>query len=92
LENRTADAQIDGMKREFEEARVGQICAWSISIAFLIAGSFVAIRGQPWVGALFGGMGVSGIVANFIQGKKRQDAPPEPQQRSPDSTRKKRRR
>jgi len=92
LENRTTDAQINGMKREFQEARVGQLCAWSISIAFLVAGSFVAIRGQPWVGALFGGMGVSGIVANFIQGKKRQDAPSEPQQRSQEPHRKKRRR
>jgi uncharacterized membrane protein len=59
LECRAADAQIDGMGREFKEARVGQLCAWSISIAFLIAGSFVAVKGQPWVGALFGGMGVS---------------------------------
>ena len=27
LENRTTDAQINGMNREFDEARAGQLCA-----------------------------------------------------------------
>jgi uncharacterized membrane protein len=76
LETKALDAQIDGMKRQFHEARIGQLCAWSISICFLGIGSYVAIHGQPWVGGLFGTMGISGIVANFIHGRQDQDTPP----------------
>jgi uncharacterized membrane protein len=69
MEVRMAEASIKEMRRSFTEARMGQVCALLISLAFLIVGAYVSIHGQPWVGGILGTMGLSGIVANFIHGR-----------------------
>jgi uncharacterized membrane protein len=69
MEVRMAEASVEEMRRAFTEARVGQLCALAISLAFLVVGAYVSIHGQPWVGGILGTMGLSGIVANFIHGR-----------------------
>jgi hypothetical protein len=61
------------MRRQFSEARYGQFFAFLISAMFLIIGSYVAVSGQSWVGALLGTMGISGIAANFLRGRRASD-------------------
>ncbi len=63
------EANIQGMHSEFAEARLGQIFAFILSIAFLITGAYTAIRGQPWVGGVLGTMGIGSIVGTFVKGR-----------------------
>lgn len=76
IEVKMTDAAVEEMRRGFGEARVGQICALLISLAFLFVGAYVSIHGQPFVGGVLGTMGLSGIVANFIRGREK-SSPPE---------------
>lgn len=69
MENKTVDAGITGMHRQYDEARLGQIFAFLIAAMFLGCGTYIAIRGEPWAGALFGGIGLGGIVTTFIMGR-----------------------
>jgi hypothetical protein len=75
IERKMAEASIEGMRRGFREARVGQIFAFLISLAFLGTGAYVAIEGQPGAGTALSGMGLSGIVVTFIQGREKSKAP-----------------
>jgi len=83
IEHKMADAAVEEMRRGFSEARFGQVCAFFISILFLLVGAYVATHGPEWVGALLGSMGISGIVASFIKGRggiaATQEEPPQPQ-------------
>jgi uncharacterized membrane protein len=76
LEAKVVDAQVEGLRRQFAEARLGQIFAFSIAALFLGCGTYIATLGQPWAGALFGGIGLGGIVTTFIAGRTR--VAPEP--------------
>jgi len=69
MEEKALDAQIESMRRSYREARLGQVFAFSIATIFLIGGSYVAIHGQPWAGAIFGSVGLAGIVSAFIWGR-----------------------
>lgn len=69
LESKLTDAGVEHMRRGFGEARLGQVLAFTLSTAFLGAGAYVSLMGQPWVGGLLGGMGLSSIVAAFISGR-----------------------
>jgi uncharacterized membrane protein len=69
LEAKAVDAQVEGMRRQFREARLGQIFAFLIAVLFLGCGTYIAALGQPWAGALFGGIGLGGIVTTFILGR-----------------------
>ena len=69
MEEKALDAQITGMGEQFHEARRGQIFAFCISALFLVCGSGVVLFGHPWPGAIFGTMGISGIVTTFIRGR-----------------------
>lgn len=57
------------MRRQFTEARIGQIFAFVLSLAFLFTGAYTAIRGQSWVGGVLGAMGIATIVGMFIRGR-----------------------
>jgi len=54
MEGRVLDVNAEGMRRQFSEARFGQVLATLISLAFLSCGSYVAIKGQPWAGDSLG--------------------------------------
>jgi uncharacterized membrane protein len=70
VENKAVDAQVEGMRRQFREARLGQIFAFLIAVFFLGCGTYIATAGgEPWAGALFGGIGLGGIVTTFIVGR-----------------------
>ena len=85
MESKALDADVEAMKRGFWEARIGQFCAWSISITFIIAGSYIAIKGQPIPGTILGGIGLSSIVASFLSQRQKQ-----PEKQLPPQSRKKR--
>jgi uncharacterized membrane protein len=78
MEEKSLNANIAGMQRSFAEARLGQVFAFGVSLAFLAVGAFVAIHGQPWVGGLLGSIGLGSIVANFIRGRQRPEEPTTP--------------
>jgi uncharacterized membrane protein len=69
LDVKLTDASVEHMRRGFNEARLGQVLAFTLSSAFLAAGAHVSLNGQPWVGGLLGGMGLSSIVAAFLTGR-----------------------
>ena len=70
IEELTVKAQIDGLKREAMEARIGQFLAFFIGITTIVAGSYSAIKGAQWPGALIGTGGVGALVTAFIYGRK----------------------
>ena len=77
LESQSLDANIEAMRRQFAEARLGQVFALIIAITFVVVGGYVAIKGQPWSGTILGGVGLGGIVTAFIVGRHRQEPPSE---------------
>lgn len=70
LETKSLEANIEGMRRQFAEGRLGQIFAFSIAVVFVFVGAYVALHGQPWPGAVFGSAGLGGIVTTFIVGRR----------------------
>jgi len=81
MEDKAISADVEGMRRQFVEARVGQICAFVITLGFILAGTYVAIKGQPLAGVALSGIGIATIVSTFIWGrtKKEESKPPQPQ-------------
>jgi len=71
MEREQLAAAITESKREFNEARIGQACAFVLALAFLAAGTWLANGGHEWSGSLLGASGIAGIVAAFIQGRKK---------------------
>lgn len=71
IEKSMADSTVESARSQFKEARLGQIFAFLISLAFLTAGSYTATNGHPWIGGIFGTMGLSSIVGAFIAGRSR---------------------
>ena len=90
---RAADVSTEGMRREFSEARVGQICAVTIGLAFIGAGVYVASHGNPWPGALLGGggVGLQALVSTFVRGRSsglpKNDLPEKKEQTAKDNRR-----
>jgi hypothetical protein len=76
LETKVIDAQVEAMRRQFTEARFGQVFAFVIAVLFLGCGTYVATLGQALVGALFGGIGLGGIVTTFIVGRSKTSPDP----------------
>jgi len=58
MENRSLQGEFEAMRRDFREARWGQIFAFVIALAFMVAGSYVSIKGQPWSGTILGSVGL----------------------------------
>ena len=81
IDNKTIEAGIEGMRRQFAEARLGQVFAFLISIAFVTAGTYlVAVKGQTAAGLILSTAGLGSIVTAFICGraKKEESKPPQP--------------
>lgn len=72
------DAEIQNDRRlisaYIKEVRIGQVLAFVIAIVALCLGSYVAINGYQFAGAVIGTGGLIGIVTAFIQGR-RKDTP-----------------
>lgn len=68
------EADVEAMRRQYSEARLGQIFAFVIAMAFIAVGGLVIDRGHPISGTLIGGAGVSGIVTAFILGRTKRDS------------------
>lgn len=66
MESKVLDANIEAMRRQFAEARWGQVFAFIIALAFVFVGAYVIVRGHPWPGTILGGVGLGGIVTTFI--------------------------
>lgn len=75
MEERALEAQVEGMRRQFQEARLGQILAVAVAALALGGGTFIAVQGQPWPGALLGIVGLSGIFTAFLAGRGREESP-----------------
>jgi len=69
LESRELEAQVEGMRSQFSEARLGQVFAFCVSALFLLCGTYTINQGHPWPGSFLGTLGVSGIVTTFIRGR-----------------------
>ena len=74
IEKKMSDASVEAMHRQYDEARMGQICALIVALAFIGAGVYVAISGHPWPGALLGvggggGLVLQAIVTTFVRGR-----------------------
>ena len=85
MEERALEAQVEGMRRQFQEARLGQILAAAVALLALASGTFVAVHGQPWPGALLGVAGLTGIFSAFLAGRDRDESPvsEEPARKTP---------
>jgi uncharacterized membrane protein len=72
IEQSLAASSQDEMRRQFQEARVGQICAAIVALAFIGSGAYVATHGNPWPGAALGGggVGLQALVATFVRGRR----------------------
>lgn len=92
IQDRSVSADIEGMRRQFSEARVGQYCALLITLGFIGAGTYVAISGQALTGLAFSGIGIVTIVSAFIWGrtKREEDNPPQSQPKPTDRKKRKR--
>ena len=90
MEEKEVDAQIEGMRSQFFEARRGQAFAFCVSVLFLLCGTVAVIWGHSWAGSLFGVMGVSGIVGTFIRGRAEKPAENQSEKPPPGALQKKR--
>ena len=79
LQSQIVDIQADRSRRQFSEARVGQIFAFLITITACFAGSDTALQGHEWAGSFIGVGGISGVVATFILGRPKEPRAPAPQ-------------
>ena len=70
-DNKLIQNYIDSTKEEQADAKRGQLYALIIVLLMTITGGAVAVfsGNNKWVGALFPGIGVTGIVATFIHGR-----------------------
>jgi uncharacterized membrane protein len=54
LEQRGLEAEIEGMRASFAEARLGQVFAFCVSLSFIVCGTYAVAIGQPWAAAIGG--------------------------------------
>jgi len=73
MESQSLQANIEAMRRQFSEARLGQVFAFIIALTFMIGGAYVIIRGYAWPGTVLSGVGLGGIVTSFILGRGKRD-------------------
>lgn len=74
-EDKVASANIEAMRREFYEARFGQICAVVIVLSFIAGGVFTAVNGHAWEGTSLAAVGaaIHAIATAFIKGREGKD-------------------
>lgn len=54
---------------------VGQIFSFIISMTAILAGTWVAVHGQPWVAGALGGTGVANLVVGIMHARKPAELP-----------------
>ena len=64
-------AGAEQMRRDFQEARVGQLCALTIGLAAFATGAYTAVHGAEIAGGLIGVGGVGSIITAFLYGRRR---------------------
>ena len=71
MEVRAAELAAEQMRRDYSEARMGQLCGLAVTLAIVGAGAWVALEGHPWPGATLGGGGVvlQTLVTTFVRGR-----------------------
>ena len=69
MENSVLEADVESMKKEFAERRIGQACGLIIGLAALGAGAYTAVNGHPITGGFMGTGGVVALVSAFIYGR-----------------------
>jgi hypothetical protein len=55
----------------FTEHLIGQIFALVIGTVGIAAGSYVALNGQPWAGAVIATAAITGLAVVFLTGRKK---------------------
>lgn len=75
MESKALDGNIEGMRRQFQEARIGQFCGLALGVICVLAGTFAVLRGHDVAGTLIGGAGLGGIVTAFIVGRSKNNPP-----------------
>lgn len=69
--SRTQDRADDYQKRDFTEARIGQIFAFILGLTVVLGGIYLAATGAQGTGATITLTGLGTILLAFIQGKRR---------------------
>lgn len=84
LEKESVGIAREAMRRQFTEARIGQILAFIIALIFVTAGIYVVTQGHPWPGVSLAGFdtGLPVLVGIFVKGRSRQDESPTPDKQS----------
>ena len=54
----------------FVERFVGQFFALLIGLAGIVGGSYVALKGSPWAGAVIAGLAIAGLAGVFLKGRQ----------------------
>ncbi len=70
MEDKDLNASVEMARKEYSEARLGQVFALIIGLAVVGAGTYCATHGAGWPGAVIGSSGVLGLVSAFIIGRK----------------------
>ncbi len=61
------NADIEIAKRTSNQVLMGQVFSLIVSLTAILAGTYIAVNGQPWVAGAFGTAGIAGIVNGIIQ-------------------------
>ncbi|MCP3941879.1 MAG: DUF2335 domain-containing protein [Desulfobacteraceae bacterium] len=69
LEEKSLDAEIEGLKNEAGDTKRGQYCGLAIGIIAIVSGAYTATNGAPWPGGFIGTGGVVALVSAFIVGR-----------------------
>lgn len=56
--------------QDVRNSLLGIICAFLVSVSFIIASAYTTVNGHPVVGSLIGSGGLTGLVAVFIYGSR----------------------
>lgn len=78
MERAIVIGQIEHSKKQFAEARCGQICALLITLTAICVGSYTALQGHEWAGGAIGVGGIGGIVTTFILGREKKQEKQQP--------------
>ncbi len=70
MEKKAIEAEIEGLRRESDDTRRGQIFGLTIGLTAILSGTFASVNGYPWAGTFIGAGGVAGLVSAFIAGRK----------------------
>ncbi len=70
LESKNLEAQIIHQQKRDLETKLGQWFAFIISLVAIAGSIYTALQGHEGVAAVIGGVGLTGLVARFIDGRQ----------------------